>query len=195
MKPSASLGLQVLALLWAALPAFASAGADPKAKTSIPKIARFGEVQIGYSTQEDLAKRWGEGKIITGGHPNSGRLWRVKGTPWVLRTDGFDYSERGLVVDAVEIEASPGASADIPYAKLPARSFAWLGRIKLGMPQAKAMKFLRSRAMPSTPTKEGCKLAAQGSYALETNVRLRTWTARLDFTDGILRRLALEAVE
>src|SRR5689334_624376 len=104
MNPFLSRGWNVLALLLIVL----SAAADtPSAttNTSIPKIASIGKIQIGYSTQEDLAKLWGEGKTITGSHPNSGRLWRVKGTSWVLYTDGFDYSKRGLVVDGLHFYA------------------------------------------------------------------------------------------
>src|SRR5437868_2705852 len=68
-------------------------------QTSTPRIAEIGGVRIGYSTQEELEQAWGEGLTTVGGHPNSGRRWRVRGTDWVIATDGFDYSDRGLVID------------------------------------------------------------------------------------------------
>ena len=83
MKPMYHTSLRVLVLLLATATAPAAEVKNAATKTSIPAIARIGKIQIGYSTQEDLARHWGEGKTIIGGHANSGRLWRVKGTPWI----------------------------------------------------------------------------------------------------------------
>jgi len=52
----------------------AAGGQNESPETSIPVIARIGKVQIGYSTQEELARKWGEGKTVIGGHSNSGRV-------------------------------------------------------------------------------------------------------------------------
>ena len=84
MKPPVRLNPIALALLLVVAPALAPMAQDVSGRSSIPRIACLGKVRVGWSTQADLAQRWGEGKEITGGHPNSGRLWRVKGTPWVL---------------------------------------------------------------------------------------------------------------
>src|SRR4029077_19148844 len=92
MKPSFAACLAMLGILLFAVPGAGDDSRNTPAKTSIPEIARIGKAQIGYSTQADLAALWGEGKTIIGGHPNSGRLWRVKGTCWLLDTDGFEYS-------------------------------------------------------------------------------------------------------
>lgn len=107
MKRSFYTGLGLLAGWLVTAPAPAAAARHPPPKTSIPKIARLGKIQVGYSTQAELARHWGEGKTIIGGHANSGRLWRVKGTPWIVDTDAFEYSRRGLVVDGVTIYESP----------------------------------------------------------------------------------------
>src|SRR5664279_1322116 len=83
--------VRAMTVLLIAAPTHAADGRNKSPKASIPKIACIGKVQIGYSTQEDLARKWGEGKTVIGGHSNSGRVWRVKGSPWRISTDGFDY--------------------------------------------------------------------------------------------------------
>jgi hypothetical protein len=45
---------------------------------------------------EELERQLGEGEVVTGGHPNGARLWRVKGTSWEIYVDAFEYSERGV---------------------------------------------------------------------------------------------------
>jgi hypothetical protein len=49
-------------------------GQNQAERNFIPEIACIGKAKIGYSTQQDLARKWGEGKSLIGGHPNSGRV-------------------------------------------------------------------------------------------------------------------------
>lgn len=188
-------GLTMLALLLGPTPARGADAQGAATKTSIPKIARLGKIQIGHSTQEDLAKHWGEGLTIIGGHPNSGRLWRVKGTTWMLHTDGFEYSKRGLVVDSLEIYEHPKELKAVPYARLPKIDFAWLGGITPGMSQEKVMQILQRQSFPFTLTPAGCEVSAKGFHALENHVRLKTWTTTLGFTNESLKRITLNASE
>ena len=78
-----------LALLAIGCASHKTAPAPAGADTEIPAIANLAGVAIGYSTQEDVARQWGEGKVITGGHPNSGRVWRINGTDWVSEHGWF----------------------------------------------------------------------------------------------------------
>ena len=186
--------LTVLALSLVASNVTDAAPGSASAKTSIPKIARIGKIQIGYSTQEDLTKHWGEGKTVTGGHPNSGRLWRVKGTSWTIATDGFEYSKRGLLVDSFEIYEDQNPAKDVPVALLAKRDFTWLGDITPGMSRDEVMRVLKSESLSVSPTKEeGDKIGAKGFHALLNNIELKTWTASLSFTNGVLCRLTLTA--
>ena len=63
---------------------------DRGRSTIIPPIAEIGGIRIGYSTSDETDRRFGPGLETIGGHPNSGRIWRVKGTPWTLQTDAFE---------------------------------------------------------------------------------------------------------
>lgn len=200
MKLPHCMNLTALSILIITSPVLAIAAQNVPAKTSIPKIARIGKVQIGYSTQDDLAKHWGEGKTVIGGHPNSGRLWRVKGTPWVLETDGFDYSKRGLVVDGLTLYADarliPGLPLpdDVPDTRLAKKDFAWGGEIVPGMAEEKVRQILKRKSLPLTPTKDGCATTAMGFSALTSiGIPLRVWTASFVFTNGSLSRLNLGA--
>ena len=186
------LGWAMTALL-VATPAHAADAKNKSPKTSIPEIARIGKVQIGYSTQEDLARKWGEGKTVIGGHPNSGRVWRIKGSPWRISTDGFDYSERGLVVDQFSVGACSDLPRDVPYAKLSKRDFVWLGGISLGMSKKKVMQILKRNSLPVTPTKQGCEINARGHSPLTSIITpFRNWKATLTFTNDLLISLNLD---
>jgi hypothetical protein len=187
------LGCTVTALLLVA-PIRVTYGRNNPPKTSIPKIAHIGKVQIGYFTQEELALKWGEGKTIVGGHPNSGRVWRIAGTRWRVNTDGFDYSERGLVVDQFTLGTDSDPSGDIPYAKLSRSEFFWLGEISLGMSRTKVLQILKRRSLPNTWTKDGCEINAQGFSPLTSIVEpFRNWKATLSFANDLLIRLDLSA--
>ena len=194
MRPHFQNFLVVLTILLVAVPVHAADERNTPPKTSIPKIARIGKVRIGYSTQEALAKQWGEGKTITGGHPNSGRIWRVKGTRWILSTDGFEYSERGLVMDNLSFCENPKLPGDVPFARLSKNDFCWLGEISPGMTKDEVMQILKRKSLPILTTQEGCEIRAQGFYALSSiNSPLRKWRATLRFANGSLSALHLDA--
>jgi hypothetical protein len=187
------------------------------AKTSIPEISRLAGIQLGYSTQEDVDARWGEGKVVLGGHPNSGRLWRVKGTPWLIYTDAFEYSERGLVVHSLQLKdidtisvpdpLPPGDGVkvtktdvwadvehpgDPPYAKLSSKEFAWLGGLAVGMSRTKAKEFLNQYPQTFKETDDGFSFEANGSHQLVT-AKFTTWTASLTFSKDVLSQLDIDA--
>jgi len=195
MKRHGAVSFAVLALWLLTGPARSASGPEAAVKTSIPRIASLGKIQIGRSTQEDLARLWGEGEVTTGGHANSGRLWRVKGTSWVVHTDGFEYSKRGLVVDSLELFVDAQRANSLPEARLPRSDFAWLGKILPGMPRAGVRQILQAQALTTAPTKDGVMASAEGFHALENHVRLKTWSTHLDFTNGALSRLRLYASE
>src|SRR5690606_19430686 len=116
------------------------------------------------------------------------------GTPWVLRTDGFDYSHQGFVVDGLEIYENPGGMNDVPFAKLSKNDFIWLGGISMGISKAEAMRILQREAPSFAMTKDGFETSAEGFHALESSIPpLKTWTASLGFTNGLLNRFTLSA--
>jgi hypothetical protein len=169
-------------------------------QTSIPRIARIGRIHIGLSTQDELARTWGEGKTIIGGHPNSGRLWRVQGTSWILKTDGFEYSTRGLVVDSLAIYrdpqsfSSPELLDSVPNTRLPRSAFAWAGEISPGMSRHQVVEFLKQRSLPIHFTPDGCQTAASGFSPLSSSMDpLQTWTISFVFTNGTLSSLTMAA--
>jgi hypothetical protein len=187
------LGGALTALLLVA-PIHVTYGQNNLPKTSIPKIAHIGKVQIGYSTQEELARKWGEGKTLIGGHPNSGRVWRIAGTRWRVNTDGFDYSERGLVVDQFTLGTYSDPSGEVPYAKVSKSDFFWLGEISPGMSRTKVLQILKRRSLPNTWTKDGCEIHAQGFSPLTSIIEpFRNWKATLTFANDLLIRVDLSA--
>jgi hypothetical protein len=178
----------------------AVAAGEPETKTTIPAFARMAGVDIGLSTQADLAKRWGEGKTVTGGHSNSGRVWRVKGAPWILQTDGFEYSSRGLVVDSLSLHQNAGSChcQDLldgaPETRAGKEAFAWSGHVVPGMSKDAVMLMLRDMFGPVTVTGDGCEVKAAGFSPLTSIATpFRAWTTSFVFTNGVLSRLSISA--
>jgi len=128
----ACVGTLLLLLMAVVPPSEAAENTEPK--TSIPKIANIAGIKVGYSSMQELEKNLGKGKVTIGGHPNGARLWRVKGTSWVIFADAFCYSERGSVVDHLDITVDPGWSGhDLPHARLTPKALAWAGGVSLGI--------------------------------------------------------------
>jgi hypothetical protein len=156
-------------------------------------IASIGRIQIGYSTQEDLERCWGQGKTIVGGHPHSGRVWRVNGTQWMLSTDGFEYSQRGRVVDSLSLCEDYKPNEDVPFARVKAADLASLGEISLGMSEAKVMAVLERRGLRVKQTNVGFETLAKGHHDLVNYGSFQTWTVRCGFTNGTLNTLQIDA--
>ena len=200
MKGKASRVLvSFIVVLWFALMSSgcstrANQGASADSDPSIPDIAKLAGAAVGYSTQEDLAGRWGEGKVIIGGHPNSGRLWRIQGTAWVLSTDGFLYSDRGLVVDSLQLRVEPERAADAPVARSSKDDFLWLGGVQLGMTRNAAEQFLKSKSLSAAEANQELIVRAVGHHAL-VNSTLGDWVVKLSFKTNVLTQLSIEACE
>ncbi len=181
-----------------------SHGQKPAAGTSIPQIASIANVQIGYSSQEDLERAWGMGLTTVGSHPNSGEVWRVPGTPWLVFTDGFYYSERGLVVDTLSI--AEGAAVSVtpdeaeswrhaPEARPGPQAFVWLEEISPGMLRAKVVEALTRYSLKFTQTDGEVVVQARGFSPVtsETGSNFRVWGVTLEFQHDRLIRLFMAA--
>jgi hypothetical protein len=115
-------------------------------------------------------------------------------TGWVVKTDGFEYSQRGLVLDQLSLSASADLASDTPSTKLSKRAFVWLGEIALGMSKKKVLEVLKGRGVSITLTKDGCEISVRGFSALTSiSAPLRNWKATLTFSDDLLTRLDLSA--
>lgn len=192
-----------LVLFLAAAGCSSSRSSSGKTETSIPAIAELAGVKIGFSSQEDLARRWGEGKVTVGSHPNSRRVWRIKGTDWVLDTDGFNYSHRGLVVDGLLLSV-PSATPDFylqdavdaPTARLPKEKFAWMGGVQLGMSRSAVEQFLKSKSLAGTATNQDLVVQAPGHNTLADHPgAYKTWGVVLTFETNVLTKLNIYADE
>ena len=118
----------------------------------------------------------------------------MRDTPWVLRTDGFEYSKRGLVVDGCEISEAASPPPDAPYASLDAKRFAGLSQITPGLSRAQLLEILKRERLPALPTERGFEVHADGFHHL-MGLDLKVWTVAFEFDQDKLRRLTLNAAE
>ncbi|HUR46671.1 MAG TPA: hypothetical protein VMZ27_12410 [Candidatus Saccharimonadales bacterium] len=167
--------------------------AEERTETLIPSIAEVAGVKIGFSTQGEVEARWGKGKVIIGGHPTSGRLWQVKGTEWVLQTDGFEYAKRGLVVDSLVIRRVQAGDDRLPKARLKAEELKWMGEMLPGIDRIRVTEILKKKGLPLMESEAGIDTHAVGFHSLENQVSFKNWTAKAEFKNGNLKRLALDA--
>lgn len=186
-------GVGTLVLLLAAATTPAESADQKEPKTSIPKIAAFAWIKVGYSTMEELEGRLGKGKVEVGGHPNGARLWRVKGTSWVIETDYFDFSERGAVVDSLGIEVDPKPRHDLPYTRLTKNDLTLAGGISLGMDEGDLLKFLKHKSWTVSRIADGWQAEARGYSPLVGDNFFNHWTARFTIKGKSLVRISLDA--
>jgi hypothetical protein len=110
-----------------------SEGEDKGPSTVIPESANIAGIKVGYSSMDELEGQLGKGKVTTGGHSNGARLWRVKGTSWVIYAYAFEYSKRGAVVDRFDITVDPKPGRHVPYARWTRKELVWAGGISLAL--------------------------------------------------------------
>jgi hypothetical protein len=187
---------------------------DAPAKVTIPAISRFAGFQMGYSSQEDLDKRLGEGLNVLGGHPNSGRFWRIRNSSWLLYTDGFEYSERGLVTDNLQLvdtahapaESAPNSGArlsamklwsgterdDVPYASIDASNLVWLSGITLGATRNQVKEVLKRDSLAFAETADTLDLEVPGFHKVVTT-KFTQWSASLTFSSNVLAEIDISA--
>ncbi len=170
----------------------------PDQSTVIPPIAAVGGIRIGHSTTDEAERRFGPGLETIGGHPNSGRLWRVKDTAWTMQTDAFEWSDRGLVLDefslataASDVVLARGQADGYPETLLAKREFCFLGNIRLG-DSREAVLHKAAWLPPTTVTATNLAWQATGHYRAKTTT-FRNWSAVLEFRDNKLAEISIAA--
>jgi len=162
-------------------------------RPNIPSIATFAGGQVGYITMDELEKRLGPGKPITGGHPHGARLWRVRATDWTIYADAFEYSKRGIVVDDLRIYRERKFQPDLPVARPGRSDLLWLGRIAVGMSESQVARELAKVGNNFRRTPAGYDIKAGGHYWLNQGLTFNTWQVSLGITNRVLVRIQMDA--
>jgi hypothetical protein len=186
-------GALVLLLTAAVTPS--EAGEDKGPSTVIPEIANIAGIKVGYSSMDELEGQLGKGKVTTGGHSNGARLWRVKGTSWVIYADAFEYSEGGAVVDRFDITVDPKPGRHVPYARWTRKELAWAGGISLGMDEDNLLKLLKQKSWTPVKLADGWLVEAQGHSPLTSDplYGFNHWEARFTMKGKSLVQIRLLA--
>lgn len=184
----------VMLIAFAAITAHTAELKEPK--TSIPQIAEIAGIQVGSSSMEELEARFGKGKGVTGGHPNGARLWRVKGTSWMIHADAFDYSTKGAVVDAFSITGYDKSQKEVPYARFAKNKLAYLGGITLGMGEDELLRIAKRNSLTAIKAPDGWLIKATG-YSPLTSIpsALEEWTAQFVIKKKSITGILLGASE
>ena len=201
-------GAVVLLLTGTVPPAEAGQSKGPRA--FIPQIANTAGIKVGYSSMAELERKLGKGRVTIGGHPNGARLWRVKGTSWVIYADAFEYSRRGAVVDRFEITGDrksgdylpditvdPAPGQQVPFGRLTGHELAWAGGISLGIGEDKLLKLLKQKSWTPVKLAAGWRVEAQGHSALTSNplYPYHKWSATFTMKGNSLVGISLDAMQ
>jgi hypothetical protein len=205
-----SVWVGTLALLLTATLTPAEAGQSQQPKTSIPRIANIAGIKVGYSSMAELERRLGKGRVTIGGHSNGARVWRVKETSWVIYADAFEYSERGAVVDRLQITADgnpdeylpditvdPSPGRRVPYARLTQRELAWAGGISLGIDEDKLLKLLKHKSWTPVKLPDGWRIEARGQSRLTSDLLYpyQQWWVTFTIKGNSLVAISLDAMQ
>jgi hypothetical protein len=202
--------VRALALLLTATVTPLEADENKGLRTLIPQIANIAGIKVGYSSMAKLERQLGKGRVTIGGHSNGARLWRVKGTSWVIYADAFEYSERGAVVDRFEITADrkpgdylpditvdPSPGQHVPYARLTRYELAWAGGISLGIDEDKLLNLLKQKSWTPVKLADGWRVEARGHSPLTSNplYPYHQWWATFTMKGNSLVKIRLDVIQ
>lgn len=163
-----------------------------------PLIAHIAGITVGEDSEEMLARRFGNGNRWTGEHPNGAQSWNFKHFKLYLGVDGFEYNNRGQIIDSVDLSSddqptNPGKSTHLRRANL-----LFAGKVAIGMSKSQVLRLLKND-LPA-PTKQANKLRweMKGLSIVHTPSNLSSgfeytdWTAELTFNHNKLVEVNIE---
>jgi hypothetical protein len=158
----------------------------------VPQIGRVFGLRIGLDTMEQLERRLGPGKAITGGHPHGARLWISSDRLWVICADGFDYGHGGRLVQDFRLDRNDG-SIKAPIAR--SADLGVLARIRPNMSRTEvreAIARLKGRRVGDAFSQTG---KADVKHATNPHVdHLREWRASFGFESRGLTTITFEGL-
>lgn len=177
--------------------------------TVIPATARVGNVQIGVTTMEELERMFGKGRECIGGHPRGGREWRSKQTGWYIYADGFNYNDKGRMLEDFEISVhSQGPVSEVgvpddddsktPQASVKKWQLTILGGIMPRMNRATVIALLAKSGVQTTAKnnvitwKEKGHSHIYGATQNHDGLTYTTWNGRLTFWHNHLEDIDIQ---
>lgn len=149
---------------------------------AIPSVARIAGIRVGIDTISDLEDRLGPGAILTGGHPQGARLWKVRNGQCCLYADGFELRERSsdsYVIDRIRITRKhPDCRPSrLHVCAIPPHGLTILGRVRLGMTRAEVLSALRSYHPLLLAKPDRVRLTGFGHVRPNESTEYRIWKA------------------
>ncbi len=165
--------------------------AKTRGETVSPRLAKVLGLVIGQSTMGELERRFGPGKIITGGHPQSARLWRSKQTGWGVRADGFEFGKDGTYL-LEEITINRDLPTDwkngIPEIDLSRNRFVLLQSVKLGDSKLRVTQALKDANIRIRTIKSDSVVAEESTSLHSVH---NVWCANFEFKSNRLNAISL----
>jgi hypothetical protein len=175
-----------VAFLFTSTQAPGHANKPPSVPTvSVPKIAQFLSVRVGFNGQKALENSLGQGRVAIGGHPNSRQMWRTERPSGLIETDGFWANNQGYIIEVLywgEPLLRREAAIKIPLVKR--RSLGgWLGVVYLGMTKEQVSRLIHGK-LPKPVQGQGGQVwewKQTGFLRVNRQDAIRVWRARLVF--------------
>lgn len=106
----------------------------------LPPIAKVCRIYVGSTGPKAQIQKLDDGLVTVGGHSNSGRIWKLFGGAFEVRTDGFSLGPDGYVTEGIAIETTKPTLG-------PEVDLTWVGMIRLWMPRQLIQK-LSAQLLP-----------------------------------------------
>lgn len=170
-----------------------------KAPVDIPSIARVLKLAVGYSTVEDFERKLGPATHSVGGHPGGRRTWRDAVNHLTISLDGFDYTDKGRVVDDIEIQRCTDDSIKVKriQGRKSLKDYAiYGGAVEFGMSREAALKAIRAKGWSYKEDSGRILLTAKGNvdfrgHSSSADLRSTHWRSQLAFEKGKLASVLL----
>lgn len=169
----------------------------------VPAISHVLSIHVGADTIQQVEKLYGRGLACIGGHDNAGRMWKDKGTGWVIYLDSIDSGAGGRVVDYVVLgdpgevvfptEATKGKPSKPPGVSIRSRSMSLDRALVPGMRKSEAMKVVAAKGWPCKADGDAEVIRMGGLSQPSKQVKFTDWEATLTFKKDRLVQIAVRS--
>ena len=145
-----------------------------------PKIGRIAGFVVGQTTIAQYERRHRKGFAHVGGHPNGARTWYDRTLGATLDVDGFDYSDKGEIVDNVNVEWGRRPRKGIPKIRLAKGDVGFLSNLEHGMTEKQVETALHLKLKNGEVMQKGLIRYKERPVNRDRD-RYTEWKAHFDF--------------
>lgn len=173
----------------------------------VPAVGHILAIHVAADKIDRLEKLFGRGRVCLGSRGESGRMWKEKGSGWLIYADSLDAGPQGQIVNYVvmgdpacvvfPIETDPGKGKDKPKppptVSIRSRSMSLDGAILPAMTRTEVGRAIAAKRWPSKLEGEATVIRMGGLSRISKQVKVTDWEATLTFRNDRLVQIAIRS--